>query len=213
MPEQEFSQVFTQNENIDPLAEKAVAHIIGSVFDKAVYIDPVIVRYNIGLASEGGMQKLDRSMRLERANYLMSHFAHIFVGLVVDKYMRDAFYTAVQTEIAFDDFSAHDQEELRKTMYMPPKKPSKGAYVIDLSKYNDKYFKLISSKLLDSFDKFHDYNDVITQAVSEMSVHDRLTVGYCVSNFAYLFRAFARNDAFMTYVKTTLKGAEKSLGI
>lgn len=213
MSDNEFNKAFKQNDNINPLAEQAVVHIIGSVFDKAVYIDPVIVRHNVGLASDGGMQKADRSMKMERANYLMSHFAHIFTGLIISPYMRDAFYTAVQTEIAFDDFSEKDREELRKVMHIAPKKQSKGAYVLDLSSYNDTYFKLISAKLLDSFAKFDGFDDALTKAVNEMSVHDRLTVGYCVSNFAYLFRAFVRNDAFMDYVKTSLQSVEKSLGL
>lgn len=208
-----MSKTFEQNENINAMAEQAVVHLIESIFDKIVYIDPTVVRYNIGLACNGGMSKLDRSMRLERANYLMSHFAHIFVGLVISPDFRDAFETAVRAEISIDGVSDAECEEIRKQMYIAPKKPSKGAYVIDFSTYNDKYFKLVSAKLFESFNKFVDYDDAIDQAQAMLTVHERLSIGFCISNFTYLYRAFSRNDIFMDYVKTVVSSVNKQLGI
>lgn len=208
-----MDNAFEQNENINSMSEQAVVNLIESIFDKAVYIDPTVVRYNIGLASDKGMSKADRSMRLERANYLMSHFAHIFVGLMISPDFRDAFETAVRVEISIDDLPDKEREELRKQMYIPPKKASKGAYIIDFSTYNDKYYTLVSAKLLDSFNKFAEYDDAIDQAVNTLTVRERLVIGFCISNFAYLYRAFARNDMFMDYVKTVIKSVGEKLNV
>ena len=140
----DFTDVYDQNENIDAMAEQAVVHLIGSIFDKAVYLDPVVIHYNAGLASDGGMVKRDRSMRMERANFLMSHFAHIFIGLIINDNFRDAIDTAVKTEISLDTFPDDKKKELRKMMRIPYDKPPKGVYVLDLSGYNDKYYKIVS---------------------------------------------------------------------
>lgn len=205
--------VSTQNENIHALSEQAVVRLLDSLFDKVVYLDPETVRYNIGLASENGMSKSDRAIRLERANYLLSHFAHIYVGLLASPEFRDAFETAVKVEIAMDSLSAKEQQEFRSQMTVPSKKPSKGYYVLNLANYNDKYYKLISAKLLDSFDKFKDYDETIDALVNTMLVRDRLLVGFCVSNFAYLFRAFAKNDTFVSYVKTVISNVETKIHV
>lgn len=202
-----------QNENINATAEQAVVHLLDIVFDKVVFLDPATVRYNAGLVSDEGMPKADRSMRLERANYLMSHFAHIYIGLLICPEFRDAFETAVKLEISIDTMSDEQSSELRRMMKIPPKKQSRGVYVFDLSLYNDDYYKFISEKILTSFNKFSEFDDGVDMAANTLTSYDRVSIGFCISNFAYLYRAFAKNDMFMEYVRSVIKGVEERIGI
>jgi hypothetical protein len=202
-----------QNDNIDMTAENTTVDMLDTLFGHIAYLDPDTVRFNLGLASEGGFTKEDRSIRFELANFLMNNFAYVFLGLVINPEFRDSFIQAVKLEIGIDYTDNETKAQMRRDIRLPEmhKKSSKGDYVVDLSKYDDHIFRVINKKLSGSFEKVSDYNDGIDQVIAAMTSNDMINVGFCVSNFMYLIRAFSKNDLFVDYVKTVVSSVKDTL--
>ena len=199
--------------NVNPSAEAAVVELLANVFTSISYIDASTVRRNIELASEGGMSKFDRSIRVELANYLISHFSLIFVGLIVNKDFRDTFMEAVSVEMALDGKNEAFVAKIRDEMTENLPKVSKGNFVLDFSAYNDNIYKKLNTKLSRSFDKISEFDATLDQFASELSDEDKINIGYCVSNFMYVIRAFAKNQLFSNYVKSVVHSVQEQLDI
>ena len=202
-----------ENVNVDPTAESAVVELLANVFNSIAYMDPDTVRHNIELASEGGMSKADRSIRVELANYLLSHFSLIFVGLVVNKEFRDTFKEAVSIEIALDNKDKDFVKQMRQEMKDSNPGESKGNFVLNFGNFNENVYKKMNLKLSDSFSKITEYDETIGELSSELSEDDMIDIGYCASNFMYLVRAFAKNNMFANYVKTVVHNVQETLKI
>lgn len=203
----------TSNVVVNPTAESAVVEILANVFNSISYMDPDTVRHNIELACEGGMSKSDRSIRVELANYLLSHFSLIFVGLIVNSEFRDTFKEAVSIELALDNKDKDFVKQMRKEMSDSAHIESKGNFVLNFGNFNENVYKKMNSKLSDSFSKITEYDEVIDELVGELTEEDMIDIGYCVSNFMYLIRAFAKNTMFANYVKTVIHNVQDTLKI
>ena len=136
------------NENVNVVAENAVVTLLDNLFKDIAYIDVTTVRRNIGYASEGGMTKEDRMIRVETANYFMKHFAVVYLGLVINAELRDEFIKAIQLEMGIDNISEADRKKYRAQMKPDEEDMSKGNYLIDLSSYNDAVYTKINKKIL-----------------------------------------------------------------
>lgn len=202
--------------DVDFVAENAVIELISVVFSNVAFMDPDTVRHNMELACEGGMTKTDRSIKTDLANYLLSHFSLIYTGLIVNSDFRDTVVEAVSVEIALDSKPSEFVKQIRSDMQngeMQRLDAQKGSYVINFSKYNDNVYKKLNGKLFDSFDKIKSYDKVIDYESSNLDEETKIRIGFCVSNFMYLIRAFSKNPLFTRYVKTIVHSVQTQLGI
>lgn len=200
---------------VDFIAENAVTELISVVFSNIAYMDPETVRSNMELASEYGMSKSDRSIKVDLANYLLSHFSLIYTGLIVNSDFRDTVVEAVAVEIALDSKPAGFVQQIRSDMQNNKSLVSdrKGIYVINLGRYNDSVYKKINAKLFDSFDKVKKFDKAIDYATDNLEDDAKIRIGFCVSNFMYLIRAFSKNPLFTRYVKTIIHSVQHQLGL
>lgn len=200
---------------VDFIAENAVTELISVVFSNIAYMDPETVRSNMELASEYGMSKSDRSIKVDLANYLLSHFSLIYTGLIVNSDFRDTVVEAVAVEIALDSKPSGFVQQIRSDMQNNKSFVSdrKGIYVINLSRYSDSIYKKINAKLFDSFDKVRKFDKAIDYATDNLEDDAKIRIGFCVSNFMYLIRAFSKNPLFTRYVKTIIHSVQHQLGL
>lgn len=196
----------------DAAAEAAVVELLFNVFDGIAYMDPDAVHQNMVLAS-GGFSMEDRSIRMELANYLIGHFAFIYAGLIVNDDFRRTFMEAVSVEIALDSEPEGFVMDVRAQMADQKERDSRGNFVVNLSVYNDAFYRRINSKLSFSFGKVTQFGESIDRFAAQLSDDNRIDIGYCASNFMYAIRAFSKNAAFAGYVKSVVHSVEQTLGV
>lgn len=194
------------------LAVQGISDLIGVLFKDVAYLDVSTLRDNFNLAS-GGMPVSDRSIRAELANYLMSHFGLIYVGLIANQDFRETVAEAVTVEIALTSKTPEFVRHFRHNMLDGTAKQSKGNFVIDLSKFDVNVYKKISGKLFGSIEKIADLDNAVTSLVNDLDDEAKISIGLCMSNFMYLIRAFAKNELFVKYVKTVIHEVEVTLNI
>lgn len=199
------------NENVNVVAENAVVTLLDNLFKDIAYIDVTTVRRNIGYASEGGMTKEDRMIRVETANYFMRHFAVVYLGLVINAELRDEFIKAIQLEMGIDNISEADRKKYRAQMKPDEEDMSKGNYLIDLSSYNDAVYTKINKKILLSMQSMAEFDDGFDAFSSKLTQNDMINIGFIVSNFMYLLRAIGKNQLFVNYVKEVVRNVEAAL--
>ena len=85
--------------------------------------------------------------------------------------------------------------------------------VLDFSHFNDEIFKKINAKLIDSFNKIDGYDDAIDEIIRRQTTESKDQIGFIVSNFAYLLRAFDKDMVFFAYVSSVLKQVQTSMGL
>lgn len=196
---------------VDAIAESAVVELINILFKDIAYLDYETVYHNVKRACD--MDKSDRSIRAERANYLLNHFEMFYIGLIANAEFRESFKDAVSVEIALDDEPEDSVREIRMSMHDAKKPESRGNFIIDLSKYNDGVYKKISGMISDSFGKVKAYESVVDELSAELSDDAKIEIGFCMSNFMYLIRAFSKNDMFFNYVRSIIRSVQKELSI
>lgn len=202
------------NVNLD--TEASIINLLATVFNPIAYMEPSTVRYNIERGCPGGFSKEDRTMRVELGNFIINHFSVIFFGLIANDVFRESIKEAVSVEIALDDKDEAFVSDIRKDMKMEEEKsakPSKGNYVINFSGYNDDFYRKFNEKLLASFKKTSEFDDVIDDMAHELTQDDLLDIGFIASNFMYLYRAIAKNEVFAHYIKSVVRSVEKELNI
>ncbi|MBO5435119.1 hypothetical protein J6A31_04785 [bacterium] len=199
--------------NVNELAEAAIVKFIATIFGDIAVLDPDTVRHNVELACKGGMSEADRSIRAELAVYLLKNFAYIYMGLIANAEFRDTFKEAVSVEIALDSKSEAFVKQIRGDMKFGKAGTSKGNFVIDLSSYSNSVHKKFNNQAAESLNKIASYGDAIGEMMQEMTNEDKVVNGFCISNFMYVIRAFAKNELFANYVKTVVHGVQNELGI
>ena len=213
----ESKKTTTENKQIkvNDDTEARVVNFIANLFNPIAYMEPTVMRHNMELACVGGMSKEDRSMRIGLGNYLINHFSTFYMGLITNDVFRQAVMEAVTVEIALDEKNEDFVRETRRSMIHIKEHDaaSKGDYVLDFGKYNDDFFKKFCQKLADSFTKTEEFEDAENEMITQLLDEEKIDNGFIISNFAYLFRAFAKNEIFAHYVKTVIHGVEKQIGI
>lgn len=198
---------------VDATTEKAMVELLSNLFSSVAYMDPETVHHNLEMACENGMSKSDRSIRAEFANYCINHYALIFIGLVVNKDFREMFAEAVSVEIALDTKSEDNIAKIRKSMLDGKNHPSKGNFVLDFSRFNDAIYRKINGKLAASFDCIKEFGDTLDDFIEKLSDTDKMDIGFCISNFMYLIRAFAKNQLFDDYIETVISSVQEQLSV
>lgn len=192
----------SENVVVNGDAKNAVLNIISNLFNGVAYLDGKTIDADMQLACNGGMSKEDRSIRFELANYLMSHMSLIYTGLIANEDFREVFVNAVALELGLDQESPETVEKVREGLKSDKTRVSKGNFVVDLTNFNSEIYRRINSKIGDSFNIIFDKADQIDSFASELSDDDKIDIGFCVSHFMYLIRAFSKNDLFAEYVKS-----------
>ncbi len=201
------------NVKINQTAEQAVVAIIANLFESSAFIDTDTLRRNIQCGCAGGSSRADRTIRADLADYLMSNFGVIFIGLLINKDFRDTFMESIAIENVIDDKNPEIIAKIRDDMKVGEQKSSAGDYVVDFSKYDDAMFKSINGMLLQSFKRVDNYSEQIDVFIDNLTEDDMIDIGYCVSNFMYLIRAFSQNGLFANYVKRVIHNAKDLLDI
>lgn len=194
-------------------AEDFITALIGEYFGNIAAIDDKTLHENIVLGCENGFSEEDRSVRTELVDYLFDNFSVIYLGLLVNDDFRSSFRKAVDLELGLAGKSSSYIDDVRQKLRNGPVLPSKGNAVIDLSGFDLAAAKDISIKIRSSMDKIAPFSDEFNALVQEVTDSDAAAIGFCISNFMYLFRAFDKNSAFENYVRSIVKTVGTNLGI
>jgi hypothetical protein len=201
---------------VNPKAEAAVIDILATLFNPISYMEPYTVRSNVESACSGGMSEEERTMPSGLFDFLVDHFSVIYFGLVSCKIFRDEVRDAIEVEIALDSKDKTFVSDIRKKMKHGDKRPSESCqrcYVLNLSEYDEDFYRMLNARLLNSFEKINEYDDVIDDMAHNLNDDDLLEIGFIAGNFSYLFRAFNMNEKFFHYVKNVALSVEHDLKI
>lgn len=197
----------------DAYAEDFIVALIGEYFGNIAAIDDKTLRENVVLGCENGFSEEDRSVRTELADYLFEEFSVIYLGLLVNEDFRSSFKKAVDLEIDLADKSKSYVRDVRQQLKDGPVMPSNGNVVIDLSRFDLAAAKDVSMRLRSSMDKIAPFSEEFNAIVQEVTDSDAAAVGFCISNFMYLIRAFDKNPTFENYVRSVVTAVGSNLGI
>ena len=202
---------------VHPVTEGAIISLLSTMFNPIAYMDPFTVRHNILMGCEGGMSKEDRSIDVELGDFIVKHFSVFYLGLIINKEFRESIKDAVCVEIGLEEKSKDFVDSFRKDVMLNCKgkatKHPKGSYVLNFTAYDDDTFRNLNQALLDSFMKTAEYDILLDDMARELTQDDLLDIGFIISNFMYLFRAFSKNTLFADYVQCVLLSVEKELDI
>ena len=118
---------------------------------------------------------------------------------------------AVEIEIGLEGKDDDYIRKIRDEMCPSENQSGKESYVIDLGRYSDDIYRYINGRLADSFDKITDLSETVDIMILELSEEDMIDIGFCVSNFMFLLRAFAQNGIFLEYIKTVVETVNKTI--
>ena len=197
----------------DAYAEDFIVALIGEYFGNIAAIDDKTLRENIVLGCENGFSEEDRSVRAELVDYLFDNFSVIYLGLLVNDDFRSSFKKAVDLELDLADKSRSYIRDVRQQLRDGPVLPSKGNVVIDLSRFDLAAAKEVSVRVRSSMDKIAPFSDEFNSIMQEVTDPDAAVIGFCISNFMYLIRAFDKNPTFENYVRSIVKTVGTNLGI
>ena len=199
--------------HVDARAEEAMVRLASTLFNFTAQMDPEAMRRNVELAA-GGMPVEDRTIRAELANYLLSRISVFTFGLVMSEEFRYMVKDAVAMEIQLDGESGVFVQEVRADMARGVRvRASKGNYVINLGRYNDNTFKFVMSKVALSAEVCAPFDREVQEAARVLSTNAQVDIGFIVSNFMYLIRAFAKNLTFTDIVQQVLRDVQRQLDL
>ena len=198
---------------VDVRAEDFVTRLLTTLFTDVAALSPSVIKTNVELSCETGFSKVDRSIKAETANYLLKNFGVIYLGLISNDVFRDSFKDAVAVEISLDDKSDEFVRSVRDDMRDGDETDSKGNFVLDFGHYKPQVAEKIGNMIGDSLAKISDYESEFNELVNELTEDEFIEIGFCISNFAYLIRAFDKNPVFMHYVKDVISIVRKELNI
>ena len=198
---------------VNVYAETAVVQLLSDIFLGVAYFDVDTMQKNVSLACAGSTPADLRSIKVEVANYLLSNFGVMFMGLIINEDFRDTFVEAVSIEIALDNKDPEFVKNIRKSMASNFNKPSKGNFVINLEGFNESVYKKVTAKLSDSFRRVENYSDAMDILINDLNDRAMLDIGFCFSNFMYLIRAFAKDDVFFNYTRKVIRSVKDTLNL
>lgn len=193
--------------HVNAVTEDMIAMgVIDTMFNDIAYLDPETVRHNLELGCEGGMNKSDRAISSDLALYLMRHFGFIYMGLISNEQFRMLFREAVEEEMTLDDVSEETLRTIRKDMAKGETLFGKAKFVINFSKYDEKTWNTFSHMFAESLDAIQPWHKEVDELTNELDDDAKIEIGFCISNFMYLIRAFSKNPAFANTVKEIIDG-------
>lgn len=198
---------------VDPVSESVVVATLDTFFNDCAMLDPKTVARNMECLCEGKWSKSDRAIAVSLCDKLLKDVSVFFLGLVVNNDFRQEVKTAVTVELGMDSLSPEEISAARKEMSQPKESGFKDKYyVINLKSYNQKIVDRLVESLAISFDRLTAFEDVVGEFVDELTYEERCDIGFCISNFAYLIRAFSKNDTFAAYTMGVLKDVAEHIG-
>ncbi len=193
-------------------SELFVAKILPVLFDSNIaYLDAESVKLNLALAIPSGWSEEYRSIRAGLVNYLLNNFGYIRYGLIQDSDLRKLFVDCVRSEIELDlqDDDTYVAFVRAKDMDVD-NHSGKNMFVIDLSSYDSKIANKIVEKITSALKSVESLDYFIDYYTNELTEKDRVDIGFCVSNFMYLIRAFANNVHLSQAVKSFVRDVRES---
>ncbi len=186
-------------------AELFVVRLLPILFDESVAcFDLSAVKLNSLLATPSGWSEDDRSIRVGLADYLLDNFGYIRSYFIAEKSLREMLVACVKCEMELDFCSREKLIRFREFNKDPEKHPDEKMYVINLGSYDSGVANMINEKLAASMDKVEYFEDLIGMNIADLTEEDRMDIGFCVSNYMYLIRAFAKNGPLSQTVKSAL---------
>ena len=211
---------------VNPITETMVVELIDTMFKDVLYLgvdaddntkeksalDPETIYTNLQLACEGGMSRADRAISRDLAMYLIKHFGIIYMGLISNVTFREMFVDAVDEEIALDDSDEDTVRVIRGDMREGETPFSKSKFVLYFSTTNNDVYDKLSHMISDSLDALMPFAKEIEELTDELSTEAKIQIGFCINNFMYLIRAFAKNPTFANCVKEVIENVKRSFG-
>lgn len=202
-----------KNKNMpDKATEDMIKRMIRTLFDDGIAaLSDTVIYENICLGCPGHFKKIDRAIDKKTADYLINNFSYILLGFISNDVFRDSFKDAVAVEIELENKTPDFIESIRKDMTEGCEPDNGPKYAIDFSVYNGAVAEKFSKLIAESIDGIMDFQDDFNQLVDEMTEESTITVGFCVSNFMYMIRAFDKNLVFRHYVMHVIDVVKKEL--
>ena len=199
---------------MDDVARDAMADFV-SVMKEMVggfaLLSDEVINNNLKMAAGNGMSIDDRTISFECAQYVMSNFAYICMGLVFDVNFRDSFVQSLSLELNIDSLPTSEKEQLRASMKDNQPYKSDGSIVLGLTTFTPMVEKDLMDKMMAGFAKLDPYADEFDNQVANLTQQDKVNLGFIFSNFMFLIRAFTHNDMFMGYVVTVIERVKETV--
>lgn len=162
------------------------------------------VEENIKMGSSDKASKEMRSIAEERLFHLVNNAGIILFGaLIIPEYRdlcRDCLWLEAHMENYFPKKTVVYMRSLTDRGYN--NSGSKVTFDTKRSLKNNDMFYELKSRFWCSFPDDDEFKAEFCFAIEELSLADRKCISYLISNFHYLFRAYAHNDDF--YDKTVI---------
>lgn len=196
------------NQEVNAFVE-SMKSMVGSF---AIISDEVVAN-NSRLAGGQGMSIDDRTIPFECAQYIMSNFAFICMGIVCNEDFKDSFISAITAEHKIDALDEEDKKAIRATMTDPNPYKSEGSIVLGMTTFTQPIEEQLHREMMKGFDKLQPFSKEFDEAVFALNDEQKMANGFIFSNWMYLIRAFTHNDMFMSYVITVIDEVKSRLGI
>ena len=195
-----------------PKNREMVYRMLGGIFSNCAVLNPDMIDLNIELACDGGMPEEDRTINKELADYLTDNICWIYLGLLADPKLRSILVEMITTEVGIYTDNRQDVVDgIRKLMQEGCEPLSGDSYVLDLSRQNDEGFRKFSKAVAESLKKITHLDESVLGLEASLSDKDKIQIGFCVTNFMYLIKAFSQNLKMTSIVKNIIAEAEKKL--
>lgn len=177
------------------------------------YVSDEVVANNAKLAAGNGMTIDDRKIPFECAQYILSNFAFICMGIVFDADFKESFIHAVTAEQNIDALPEDEKKKIRESMTDPTPYQSEGSIILGMTNFTPPIEDQLHKQMMAGFDKLQPYSKEFDEAVAALTDNQKIENGFIFSNWMYLIRAFTHNDMFMSYVITVIDKVKERLGV
>ena len=191
-------------------------NLIKTLFTDIAALSESVIDKNNRKLMPGGFPAKDRVISADKLKYLTGHFGVIYLGLISNDVFRDSFKDAVAVEISLEEKNDEEFERsIRKDMQTEASAMnSKRRYVrVDLSKYDSRAAEALGKRIGDSLGTIAAFEQEFNELVDELTEDDFIEIGFIVSNYAYLLKAFQQNDLFYEYVRDVIGVVKKELNL
>ncbi|MCQ2522099.1 MAG: hypothetical protein MJ105_06950 [Lachnospiraceae bacterium] len=190
------------NPTVDPNAEAAIIEFLTNIYSSFSYMDAKTIQKNIKLSVDYNTPPSYKAIDKNLALYLLNNISFITLLLIANEEFRDMFKEAVCIEIALEQkndvlFSKQTRQEMNGDFQLLEPRDN---WTISFSSYSEKIYKEINKLTCESFNEIAEYDDIFDSLVDKLDDLGKIDIGFCVSNFMYLIRAFQENSLFRTYV-------------
>lgn len=190
---------------------EAFVKFLRDIAEPFAIVDEKVIAKNVELAGGYGMSAEDRTVSFECAEYLVSNLSYIIMGIVLDAGFKETFTEALNVELEIDKKDDATRKTIRESMRDPKEFDSLGNIVMGVTSFTPAVIAEFMTKMEDGFTALDKYSKEFDDAVDKLTEAQKLELGFIVSNWMYLIRAFNKNDLFMSYVITVVERIKAAL--